>query len=99
MKDNWNIFVGDPRYKTDFFLRFLDPSTDGLYRRSLIPATKYSLRLLILVTALAFFYVETLSMTDVYIVLALFLVAGLGTTYQIRSRGLRLQYLAIVSLN
>jgi len=26
-KDNWNLFVGDPRYKTNFFLQFTDPST------------------------------------------------------------------------
>jgi hypothetical protein len=26
-KDNWNIYVGDPRYKTNFLLQFVDAST------------------------------------------------------------------------
>jgi hypothetical protein len=32
-KDNWNIFVGDARYKTNFFLLFKDSATSTLYER------------------------------------------------------------------
>jgi len=35
-KDNWNMFVGDLRYKTNFFLQFCDISTKRLYERHLM---------------------------------------------------------------
>ena len=30
-KQNWNFFVGDPRYKTDFFLQFINRTTENIY--------------------------------------------------------------------
>ena len=50
-KDNWNIYVGDPRYKTNFFLQFLDSSTKLLYEKSLLEGSPvYSLRCLLIGT-------------------------------------------------
>lgn len=43
-KDNWNLFVGDTRYKTSFFLQFLEVSTKRLYERHLLNTNIYSIR-------------------------------------------------------
>lgn len=43
-RDNWNFFVGADRFKTNFFLQFLDPSMKDLYERHNIESTAYSRR-------------------------------------------------------
>ena len=30
-RDSWNMFVGESRYKTNFFLQFLDQATAALF--------------------------------------------------------------------
>ena len=30
-RDSWNMFVGESRYKTNFFLQFLDKTTAALF--------------------------------------------------------------------
>ena len=43
------MFVGDARYKTNFFLQFIDVSTKHLYERHIMSTTMYSVRCIILV--------------------------------------------------
>ena len=43
-KDNWNLFVGDSRYRTTFFMQFNDKATKSLYERHLMSTTIYSVR-------------------------------------------------------
>ena len=46
-KDNLNLFVGDQRYKTNFFLQFYDRSTKILYEKHSIESCGYSARLML----------------------------------------------------
>jgi hypothetical protein len=46
-KDNWNLFVGDTRYRTTFFMQFIDKSTKTLYERHIMSTTMYSVRCLL----------------------------------------------------
>ena len=45
---NWNFFVGDPRFRFDFFLKFRVPTTAKTYERLLIGSSLYSIRLMLL---------------------------------------------------
>ena len=47
-KDNWNLFVGDTKYTTNFFMQFKDSFTKKLYDRHLIQSGLYSLRLILI---------------------------------------------------
>ena len=40
--------MGDSRYKTNFFLQFIDKFTKKLYERHLMPSALYSIRLFIM---------------------------------------------------
>ena len=51
LKDNWNLFVSDPEFKTDFLLRFKTSSTQQLYEKHLISSSKYSLRVMMMVVS------------------------------------------------
>ncbi len=33
---NWNLFAGDPKYKTNFFLQFITPATASRYQETLL---------------------------------------------------------------
>ena len=51
-KLNWNFFVGDSRFKLDFFLRFKAMTTTKTYERMIIGGSLYSIRLWLLMQAL-----------------------------------------------
>ena len=51
-RDNWNLLVGDARYKTNFFLRFNDAGVRIIYEKSLLPTAYYSIRLFIIMICL-----------------------------------------------
>lgn len=40
--------MGDPRYKTNFFLRFVDKTIKSLYERHIINSAHYSIRLMVI---------------------------------------------------
>ena len=46
-RDNWNLFVGDSRYRTSFFMQFNDKATKSLYERHIMSSTMYSVRCLL----------------------------------------------------
>ena len=55
-RDNWNFFVSDEEYRTDFFMRFKTPFIQQQYEKSLIYSSVYSLRiLLVAITALSYY--------------------------------------------
>ena len=91
MKDNWNIFVGDERYKTNFFLKFVDKGTESLYSRSLIPSSRYSIRLLILVIALIEAYLSYSSVVMIILIVTMCLIASFGISRFSDTRSLHLQ--------
>ena len=91
MKDNWNIFVGDERYKTNFFLKFVDKGTESLYSRSLIPSSRYSIRLLILVIAIIEAYLSYSSVVMIILIVTMCLIASFGTSRFSDTRSLHLQ--------
>jgi hypothetical protein len=45
-RDNWNYFVGDPDYKTNFFLQFKSPFISMQYSKHLIASSVFSLRIM-----------------------------------------------------
>mmetsp|Transcript_39560 Transcript_39560/g.38068 ORF Transcript_39560/g.38068 Transcript_39560/m.38068 type:complete len:180 (+) Transcript_39560:30-569(+) len=47
-KDSWNIFVGDPQYKTNFFLQFKNQFIETIYERYILKSALYSIRLIII---------------------------------------------------
>ena len=59
-KDNWNLFVGDARYRTTFFMRFKDKATKSLYERHIMSTTMYSVRCVLA----AFWVVLTFLMSE-----------------------------------
>ncbi|TNV87760.1 hypothetical protein FGO68_gene5455 [Halteria grandinella] len=62
-RDNWNTFVGDPRYKTTFLLKFVDRSTKQIYEKHTLGSSGYSIRCLLIgmwVLKLLFFCQDTL---------------------------------------
>jgi hypothetical protein len=64
-KGNWNFFVGDKNYKTDFFLRFYGANVDSIYQHSLMASNQYTVRLLLLVFALINFKLQSsIQLTD-----------------------------------
>jgi hypothetical protein len=42
------MYAGDSRYKTNFFLKFIDPNIRSLYDKSLLPLSYYSIRIFII---------------------------------------------------
>ena len=44
-RNNWNYFVGDQRFKTNFFLQFLSATTANIYELQVIAGSLYSIRL------------------------------------------------------
>ena len=60
-RQNWNFFVGDQRYRTDFFLRFLTPTTARMYEIQFLSGSLYSSRIwlilqfIVLMNARSFF--------------------------------------------
>ena len=48
-KDNWNIYVGDCQYKTNFFLQFKNQYTKSIYENHLFNSSLYSIRILLIV--------------------------------------------------
>lgn len=103
-RDNWNVFVGDPRYKTNFFLQFLDRSTRSVYERGLIGQAAYSIRLMIL---FIIFWELVLFIHDEcpiegcmgkrILVLAMGVISVVGTSKYGKSWDTNLQKLSIVS--
>ena len=59
-KDNWNLFVGDARYRTTVLMRFKDKATKTLYERHIMSTTMYSVRCLLVAlwVVLTFFMSE-----------------------------------------
>ena len=55
-RDNWNFFVGDPRYRTTFYLRFLDPSIRQLYDKHNLETSVYSTRCILVVICAVILY-------------------------------------------
>jgi len=50
-RDNYNYYVGDKEYKTNFFLRFLSKSTKDLYIKQLNASSKLNYRAILLFLA------------------------------------------------
>ena len=48
-KDNWNLYVGDVKYKTNFFLQFKNQFTKNIYQKHLYKSSLYSLRAMLIV--------------------------------------------------
>ena len=46
-RDNWNYFVGEQDFKTDFLLRFKSPLTKVQYEKHLFASSVFSLRLVL----------------------------------------------------
>jgi hypothetical protein len=102
-RDNWNMFVGDPRYKTNFFLQFLDRSTKSLYDRGLVGQAAYSIRLMVLFILfwelVLFIHDECQKdgcMGKRILVLALAIVSLLGTSKYGKNWNIHLQKFTIV---
>ena len=63
-KDNWNLFVGDTKFKTNFFMQFKDAFTKKLYDRHLITSGIYSLRLILISMCLLDFFADDSTEND-----------------------------------
>jgi hypothetical protein len=59
-RDSWNMFVGETRYKTNFFLRFLDHSTKAVFERQNLcqSSSLYSVRCLLSLYTLVLYYTD-----------------------------------------
>jgi len=51
-RKNWNLFVGDTEYKTDFFLSFLSPFTDKRFKRDSYHRNRLYVRLSLAISAI-----------------------------------------------
>lgn len=83
-RDTWNMFVGEARYKTNFFLQFLDQATAALFQRQNLHSSTviYSVRCLLLAYwfLLQFFDDRSNSLSTLLFLVLLFLASLSGTT-------------------
>ena len=80
-RDNWNFFVGDPRYRTTFYLRFLDPSIRQLYDKHNLETPVYSTRCVLAViwAVILFGFSDDLSILQRLFVTIVAVVSLIGT--------------------
>lgn len=103
-KDNWNLFVGDVRYKTNFFLNFLDPSLKTLFDNHLLTSSLYSIRLFIILICLVDLFLLDKSIVEHsffsrIFVISLMLCSIYATTKPARMHHLLIKQSMLVSLS
>ena len=94
-KDNWNLFVGDPRYKTNFFLQFLDSSLYTLYENHILAISYYSVRFFIIFICLLDIFMLDKTVVDHSFFSRIFVVALTLCSFYATLRPARVHHIMI----